>query len=149
MGEDEIESLSMEMASLTSVGPETTESIFAELAALANAGEAGTSGGIEFARGVIERALGPERAAELLGRLVRAHRDAARSSSCSACPPERTAALLRSESPQTIALILASLHTSSPRRCSRACPSASSRTSRCGSRAWARPARRWSSRSRR
>ena len=58
-------------------------------------------------------------------------------------PPERIAALLRGESPQTIALVLASLHTEAGRRrCWPACPSASSPTSRCASPAWARPARR-------
>jgi flagellar motor switch protein FliG len=110
MGEHEIESLSMEMASLTSVGPEATESIFTELAALANAGEVGTSGGLDYARGVIERALGPERAAEVLGRLAE-RTDTPPFDFLQRVLPERTAALLRSESPQTIALILASLQT--------------------------------------
>jgi flagellar motor switch protein FliG len=110
MGEEEIESLSMEMASMSSVGPETTESVFTELAALAGAGEVGTSGGLDYARGVIERALGPERAAEVLGRLSERN-ETPPFDFLQRVPPERSAALLRSESPQTIALILASLHT--------------------------------------
>ena len=69
LAENEIESLSIEMAGLDAVGPETTESVFTELATLSGA-EMGASGGMEFARGVIELALGPERAAELLGRLA-------------------------------------------------------------------------------
>jgi flagellar motor switch protein FliG len=108
--EDEIESLSMEMAMLSSVGAETTDSILGELARTTGAG-AGASGGLEFAREVIERALGPERAAELLGRIapgaeVRPFEFLRR------VPPERISALLRSESPQTVALILGSLPTS-------------------------------------
>jgi flagellar motor switch protein FliG len=110
LGEEEIESLSMEMASLSSVGAETTDSIFNELAALTNAGELGVAGGLDYARGVIERALGPERAAEVLGRLS-ARTETPPFEFLQRIPPERTAALLRSESPQTIALILASLHT--------------------------------------
>jgi len=110
LGEDEIENLSMEMASLSSVGAETTDSIFSELAALASARELGVAGGLDFARGVIERALGPERAAEVLGRLS-ARTETPPFDFLQRVPPERTAALLRSESPQTIALILASLHT--------------------------------------
>jgi flagellar motor switch protein FliG len=110
MGEEEIESLSMEMARLSPVGAETTDSVLGELAAVTSSGSSGVEGGLDFAREVIERALGPERAAELLGRL---------SSGTEARPfeflrriaPERIAALLRSESPQTIALVLASLHT--------------------------------------
>jgi flagellar motor switch protein FliG len=109
MGEEEIESLSMEMASLSAVGAETTESIFGELAALTKR-ELGASGGMDYARGVIERALGPERAAELLGRLS-ARTEAPPFEFLQRVPPERIAALLRSESPQTIALILASVQT--------------------------------------
>jgi flagellar motor switch protein FliG len=110
MGEEEIESLSMEMARLSSVGAETTDSVLGELAAVTSTGGSGVEGGVDFAREVIERALGSERAAELLGRL---------SSGAGArpfeflrrIPPERIVLLLRSESPQTIALVLASLHT--------------------------------------
>jgi flagellar motor switch protein FliG len=106
--EDEVESLSMEMALLSSVGPETTDSVFNEMAELSGAAE-GASGGVDFAREVIERALGPERAIELLGRI---------SGSSEAHPfeflrtvaPERIAGLLKSESPQTVALVLASLN---------------------------------------
>ncbi len=111
MGEEEVESLSMEMANLTAVGADTTESIFTELAALASSGaEVGTSGGLDYARGVIERALGPERAAEVLGRLSQ-RTETPPFEFLQRIPAERTAALLRSESPQTIALILASLQT--------------------------------------
>ncbi len=110
LGEAEIESLSLEMSTISSVTAETTETIFGELAELAKH-EADVNGGMEFARGVIERALGPERAAELLDRLS-AHTEAAPFEFLQRVPPERIAALLRSESPQTIALILASVQTS-------------------------------------
>jgi flagellar motor switch protein FliG len=59
---------------------------------------------------VIERALGPERAAEVVERLS-ARAETRPFEFLAHVAPERTAALLRSESPQTIALILASLHT--------------------------------------
>jgi len=109
--DDEIESLSVEMARLSPVGAEATDLVFNELAKTNDRGGDGAAGGIEFAREVIERALGPERAADLLGRL---------SGSSSARPfeflrtvaPDRIAGLLRNESPQTVALVLASLSTS-------------------------------------
>jgi flagellar motor switch protein FliG len=110
MDEEAIESLSMEMARLSSVGAETTESIFGELAAEAGEGEGGVSGGLDFARGVIERALDPERATDLLGRLESAS-ETRPFEFLRRVPPERIAALLRGESPQTVALVLASLHT--------------------------------------
>ncbi len=109
LGEEEVESLSVEMARLSSVGAETTDSVLGELAALAGGGS-GVEGGVDFAREVIERALGPERAAELLGRLS-SGAEAKPFEFLRRIPPERIAVLLRSESPQTIALVLASLHT--------------------------------------
>lgn len=110
MGEEEIESLSMEMARLSHIGAEATDSILGELAASAGEG-ASVSGGLDYAREVIERALGPERAAELLGRLSGAA-DSRPFEFLRRVPPERVAALVRHESSQTIALVLASLHTS-------------------------------------
>ncbi len=108
LGEDEIEGLSIEMARLSAVAPETTDSIFSELAELA-AGQSGVAGGLDFARGVIERALGPERAAEVLGRLS-ARTETPPFEFLRRVAPERTAALLRNEASQTIALVLASLN---------------------------------------
>jgi len=108
LGEEEIESLSLEMARLSGVGAETTESVFSELAASAGGGLQDVSGGVEFAREVIERALGPERALELLGRLtggVEVHPF----EFLRRLPAARVAALLQSESPQTIALVVANL----------------------------------------
>jgi flagellar motor switch protein FliG len=111
MREEDIEGLSLEMAKLSSVEEQTTESIFNELAAIANSeGPTDVSGGIDFARDVLERALGPERAAELIGRLstvieMRPFEFLRRT------PPDQIVAFLRSESPQTIALVVANLHT--------------------------------------
>ncbi len=107
---DEFEGLSLEMTRLDHVGPETTQSIFNELADLANAG-VGASGGIAFVREVIVKALGPERAAEVLGRLS-SRTEARPFEFLGRVPPERTATLLRSEAPQTVALVLANLPTS-------------------------------------
>ena len=75
-------------------------------------------------------------------------REARRSSSCAARRPSRSPRFLRSEPPQTIALVHRQPATRrSPRRCWRTCPRTSSPTSRCASPGWARPARTSSSRS--
>jgi flagellar motor switch protein FliG len=109
--EDEIESLSMEMARLTSVAPRDTEAVLGELTGSPSGGGPAAAGGIDFAREVIERALGPERAADLLGRLSGTG-EARPFEFLRTVAPERIAGLLRNESPQTIALVLASLSTS-------------------------------------
>jgi flagellar motor switch protein FliG len=108
--EEEIESLSLEMAKLGAIEEEITDAILGELAAAAGAGGGEVAGGIEFAREVLERALGSERAEELLGRLstvieMRPFEFLRRT------PPEQIVAFLRAESPQTVALVIANLHT--------------------------------------
>jgi flagellar motor switch protein FliG len=108
LGEDDIEALSLEIAKMTPVGQETTDSVFHEVADAAAHGGSGTSGGVDFVRRAIERALGPERAVELLGRL--SPREESRPFDfLRRVPPEQLASFLRSESPQTVALVLASL----------------------------------------
>ncbi len=109
--EEEIESLSLEMAKLGAIEEQTTEAILDELATAAGPdGMGDVAGGIDFARDVLERALGAERAEELLGRLstvieMRPFEFLRRT------PPEQIFAFLRAESPQTIALVVANLHT--------------------------------------
>jgi flagellar motor switch protein FliG len=67
-------------------------------------------GGVEYARAVLERSLGAERASELIGRLSatieRRPFEFLRRSS-----PEQIFAFLRNEAPQTIAVVIANLHT--------------------------------------
>ncbi|HTA13487.1 MAG TPA: flagellar motor switch protein FliG [Solirubrobacteraceae bacterium] len=109
MQEDEIENISLEMAKLSSVGAQATESVFSEFVSVTGSGESGARGGLDFAREVIERALGPERAAELLAKLssvVETHPF----EFLRRTPPGQIAGILRSESPQTAALVLANLH---------------------------------------
>ena len=108
--EEEIETLSLEMVKMGSIEEETTEAILGELMAISADGLGDVAGGIEFAREVLERALGAERAEELIGRLstvidMRPFEFLRRTS------PEQIVALLRSESAQTIALVVANLHT--------------------------------------
>jgi len=107
LGEEEIESLSREMARLHNVAAETTESIFTELTAGAGQLPGAVAGGLEFAHEVIERALGAERAADILGLL--SNNESRPFEFLRRIPPEQIVTLLRGESPQTIALVLASL----------------------------------------
>jgi flagellar motor switch protein FliG len=108
--DDEIESLSLEMAKLQRVDPLTTATVLEELAATVEAFESLMSGGVDYAREVLERALGPERALEIIGRLssvieMRPFEFLRKT------PPEQMVTFLRNESPQTIALVIANLHT--------------------------------------
>jgi flagellar motor switch protein FliG len=108
--EEEIESLSLEMAKLHRVDPATTAGVIQEFAATIEAYDSLTSGGVDYAREVLERALGPDRALEIIGRLStvieRRPFEFLRKT-----PPEQLVTFLRNESPQTIALVVANLHT--------------------------------------
>src|SRR5579863_6475969 len=107
---DEIESLSLEMAKMQHVEPSTTTKIMEELAATVTAYESIAAGGVEYAREVLEKAIGTERAAEIIGRLssvieMRPFEFLRRTA------PEQIVAFLRNEAAQTIALVVANLHT--------------------------------------
>jgi flagellar motor switch protein FliG len=67
-------------------------------------------GGVDFAREVLERAVGPERAKEILARLSAAI-ERRPFEFLRRTPPEQIYAFLRNEAPQTIALVVANLHT--------------------------------------
>jgi len=108
MRDDEIESLSTEMARLGGVGAEATASVFHEMAAAGLAGGGSANGGIDFARDVVERALGPERAVELLGRIA-GPAETRPFEFLRRVAPERIASIVRGESNQAIALVLANL----------------------------------------
>jgi flagellar motor switch protein FliG len=107
---DEIETLSLEMAKLQHVEPMVTNKVLEELAATVQAYESLAAGGVDYARDVLERALGSERAAEIIGRLstvieMRPFEFLRRTA------PEQIVAFLRNEAPQTVALVVANLHT--------------------------------------
>jgi len=107
---DEIESLSLEMAKMQHVEPAMTTKIMEELAATVTAFDSIAAGGVEYAREVLEKAIGSERAAEIIGRLssvieMRPFEFLRRTA------PEQIVAFLRNEAPQTIALVVANLHT--------------------------------------
>jgi flagellar motor switch protein FliG len=108
--DDEIESLSLEMAKLNQIDHEVAGTVFEELAATVQAYDSLAAGGVDYAREVLERALGEERAAEIIGRLstvieMRPFEFLRRT------PPEHIVTFLRMEAPQTIALVIANLHT--------------------------------------
>jgi flagellar motor switch protein FliG len=109
--ESEIEHLSLEMSKMDSVKPESVVAVLEEASDHLMAAEYMAQGGIDFAREVLEGAIGEERAGEIIGRLsaiieVRPFEFLRRT------PPEQIQAFLAGESTQTLALVLANMHTS-------------------------------------
>ena len=110
LSEAEIEELSLEMAKTGEIPTEQVEAVLQEVAENSLAFSSIAEGGVAYAREVLERALGSEKAAEITGRLSAViemrpfeflHRT----------PPEQIDAFLRNEAPQTKALVISSLHT--------------------------------------
>ncbi len=103
--EDEIETLTFEMAKLQKITPEDKEAVLLEFNELMMAQEFITSGGIDFAREVLEKALGTQKAIDIINRLT---------SSLQTRPfdfirrqdPQHLLNFIQNEHPQTIALIL-------------------------------------------
>ncbi|MFL5909332.1 MAG: flagellar motor switch protein FliG [Gaiellaceae bacterium] len=107
--DDEIEALSLEMAQTQQVSPQATEALFEEVVETAMAADYFAEGGVDYAREVLEVSLGHERASEIIGRLA-AIIEMRPFEFLRRTPPEQIAAFLASESPQTIALVVANLH---------------------------------------
>ena len=106
--EDEIEQITFEIARLDKITPEDKEKVLVEFNELMMAQEFITNGGIDFARGLLEKALGNQKAIDIINRLT---------SSLQVRPfdfirrtdPAHLLNFIQGEHPQTIGLILSYL----------------------------------------
>jgi flagellar motor switch protein FliG len=106
--EDEIETLTFEIARLETIEPEQKDAVLVEFQELMMANEFISTGGIDFARELLEKALGSQKAIDIINRLT---------SSLQVRPfdfirrtdPAHLLNFIQQEHPQTIALILAYL----------------------------------------
>lgn len=107
--DEEIEDLTLEIANLRKVPPELKERVLDEFRDLFMAQEYIAQGGIEYAREILERALGPHRAGDIIARLTASLQirpfDFARRTD-----PSQLLNFIQNEHPQTIALIMAYLN---------------------------------------
>jgi flagellar motor switch protein FliG len=105
---DEVEQITLEIASLRKVDYEAADKVLKEYQEVARAAQKLAAGGVEYARAILEDSLGGERANLVLKRIqeqlvnsgLRRLRKA---------PPELLHSIFRGEHPQTIALILSNL----------------------------------------
>jgi flagellar motor switch protein FliG len=106
--EDEIETLTFEIARLEAIEPEQKDAILQEFQELMMANQFITMGGIDYARELLEKSLGSQKAIDIINRLT---------SSLQVRPfdfirrtdPAHLLNFIQQEHPQTIALILAYL----------------------------------------
>lgn len=106
--EDEIEQLTLEIANIRAISPQAKQDVLNEFYEVCLAQEYIAEGGIEYAKQILEKALGPENAMEVINRLTVSLQvrpfDFARKTDAS-----QLINFLQSEHPQTIALILSYL----------------------------------------
>lgn len=108
LSEDEIEELTLEIANMRMVSPEEKETVLEDFYQLCLAQEYISEGGINYAKDVLERALGSQKAVSIINKLT---------SSLQVRPfefirkadPSQLITYIQNEHPQTIALILAYL----------------------------------------
>lgn len=108
LNEDEIEELTLQIANMKMVSPEEKQTVIEEFYQLCLAQEYISEGGINYAKEVLERALGTDKAREIISKLT---------SSLHVRPfefirkadPNQLLNYIQNEHPQTIALILSYL----------------------------------------
>lgn len=108
MADDEIEKITLEIASQKQVTPQQKAAVLSEFYQMAMAKSYLSSGGLEYAQNVLEKALGAEKAASIINRLTTSLQvrpfDFLRKTD-----PSQLLNFIQNEHPQTIALIMAYL----------------------------------------
>lgn len=108
LSSEEQEEITRAIAQTPRVGEEAVSSVLKEFADVAQAVDSIAQGGVEYARGVLEQALGTGRAKEILDR-IHDQRVELGLKGLKKAGPDLLMTVLRGEHPQTIALILAHL----------------------------------------
>jgi flagellar motor switch protein FliG len=110
--EDEIQTISREIALTKHVQPEVAEEVMEEFHTMTQARSYISQGGIEYAKKLLIKSVGPEVARKIIDRLVKALESSAGFSSLERANPQQLSKFIQNEHPQTIALILAHLNAS-------------------------------------
>ncbi|MCL6515639.1 flagellar motor switch protein FliG [Alicyclobacillus sp.] len=105
---EEVEQLTLEIANLRKVDLEQREQVVREFREIAVANEYISVGGIDYAKEVLEKALGPEEAERLLAKLT-ASLQVRPFQSMRKVDPGQLVSFLQDEHPQTMALVLSYL----------------------------------------
>jgi flagellar motor switch protein FliG len=109
--EEEIEELTLEIANTRSVSPQTKEEILEEFYQVCLAQQYITEGGIGYARELLEKALGEEKAKDVINRLT-ASLQVKPFEFVRKADPAQVLNFIQEEHPQTIAMILSYLNPS-------------------------------------
>ena len=112
MDDAEITTLSTEISHLPVIDEEITSEVLQEFLQMAVTGQYITTGGMNFAVELLDKALGKNRAAEIANRIEAASQPTSFAAVKKADPKHLTS-ILRREHPQTVALVLANVEATS------------------------------------
>src|SRR5579884_3446112 len=113
MDEDEVQAIGREVARITSITSEQSESLLEEFYQMAVAHDYVLKGGLDYARKILVNAFGPETAKKMLDRLVKTlGSESANFDALQRADPQQVAKFIHNEHPQTIALVLSHLNPS-------------------------------------
>ncbi len=108
LNEGEIENITVEIANLKDVSPKLEEKVIKEVSELIQAQQYINQGGVEYAKNVLETALGHSKAVEILKRLEGSLK-ATGFARIKNIDPKQLVNFIQNEHPQTISLILSQL----------------------------------------
>lgn len=110
----EVQRVSREISKLDAVSPEQAEKTLQDFHELSLAHDYLVTGGIDYAKRVLNSAFGADRARSIIDRLVKSLGDELSTfDSLQKADPQQVAKFIQSEHPQTIALVLSHLNSSS------------------------------------
>lgn len=109
LDDDEVQDISREIALTKIVDPDTMESIVEEFYNMLLAKKFISKGGLDYAKSVLTKSLGPERARKIIDRLTKLLEQSSGFEFLTKIEPKQLAKFIQNEHPQTIALILAHL----------------------------------------
>lgn len=107
--EDEIEKVAREIASIGAISTEIGERVLSELSTASTTSAGVTAGGIDQARRMLLKTLGPDHTRRILDKIVQSLHTNAGFASLERVNPEQLSKFFLGEHPQTTALILAHL----------------------------------------
>jgi flagellar motor switch protein FliG len=109
LSQEELEDISFEIARMDQVSAELAAAVVSEWGQLETAMQSIAEGGVDYARQILEEAIGPSKAAAVLKRIEGQLRDNVGFNNLRNADAQQVTALIRNEHPQTVALLLAHL----------------------------------------
>lgn len=112
MTETEITEVSREISNMRNIQPDLADEVLEDFHNMSLAREYIASGGLEYAKKILIKSLGPDSARKIIDRLVKSMDSTPSFSALEKANPQQLSRFVQNEHPQTVALILAHLNPS-------------------------------------